>query len=567
MVILSYLLIFICKITSPHLEKAEPNPYFQFSIMPPAYWIGVCTSVIALLISVFPRKEDDSHSALGLSALLSLTIYTNVIPRLMYKNLIWHDTYPSVGELAYILTYGRTSRLVPFHTLMETPALSLFSSQLTLVMGLDYLVIVEFISLLVPLIMTLFVYSLAQSLTGGRAAIIAALVYIGCNQFGFYFNRGSFSLTVQLLTWYCIVKLMMSRKRLWAVILVLSYIALVLSHPIGAFITIVITIAPFVLTRVRFFIFDLFRSRNDNHVPVQGFAGEAYFWRIALIQFTIWGSWHLLFRHANFLVTRVLQWEKLFPRDPADIVSATGYTSEYYPIVMLSFYELVLLVIIGSSLALLFVFQIKFDWRAIISSSWFISAILFVPPLYLLRMAQYADRFLAYSFPVFGILIAQFLSGFSSAQIDRSKKILNMGKTALLALPFSFILLSPLTMYPNMAFVYPSTASLKLTDYYTKKAWGSVVVIGGHEETAYYRLINNAKAQIFHLIDVGPSPSAISYDVIAITYRAYAKDRFTKYQPSITQYLRILQERLNIDLGFARIYVSESNWSIMYAKQ
>jgi len=555
--IICYILIFVSVVTSPHFEAAQPNPYFQFNNMPMAYWIGVLTSIAASLLSIFSQRED-SNQALGLSALFSLVLFTNVIPKLMYRNQIWLDTYPYVCEVVHILN---TNHIGSGHAL-ETPALGLFTSQLSLFTGLNYIVIVEFIPLLIPSILFLFVYLLAKLIVGRRAAVIAVLVYIAINSFGLWFMRDDLALIIQLVTLYSFTKLMMSPARSWYVIMLLSYGSLTLCHPGASLSTLVVMISPLILMWARPVIFKLIKKNHQDSVSV--FFGKKKLFQLILVPALIWSSWYSIIQHLGFITGRLYLIWKVLPEGPASMMSSSGYTPVYYNIVTLTFYELVIGTVIGSILILYYIFMRKFDWKLEMLSSWFISAMFSIAVLFLIQLTQYTGGFFLCSFPALGMLVGYFVVELDHKSVKRILAV--TAKAALLTAILFFILILPLTMYANMAFVYPPTSTLQFDDFLTKRASGSVGVIGGHEDVTSYAVINDAKAG-FSIGIFSTNTSIMPYNIIAITYRAYAKDAYNRFQPSMTQSLDELEKRLTTDqtFGFARIYVSDK-WHAIYTK-
>lgn len=555
-VVVSYALIFISVFTLPHFERAEPNPYFQYNNMPPAYWIGVSTSLIGSLLSVFTPREGNSYRGLGLSGLFSLVLFTNVIPKLMYRNQIWLDTYPYVNEVVNILNTNH----VGAGQAIETPSLSLFTSQLALITGLDYIVVVEFISLLIPLIIYLLTYLLAKLFIGDRAAVITVLVYLGLNSFGLWFHRGSFSLMIQLITWYCFIKLIITRLRSWYALMLLSFVLLTLSHPLTSFFVIVSIVAPLILIRIRSIMLKLIR-KDQKILGLDIFNKIPLSW-ISLGLFLIWSSWFSILHNTKFLMGRIYKIFKILPSGPASIISPTTYTSGYYIIVLLSFYELVFGIIIGSILTIFYVFKKKFDWKLTILSSWFLSAMFVVATMFVLKLSEYADRPFKYSFPALGMLIGWFIVRFDYK--SKKKTLAVMGKVGLFMILSSFIIVLPLTMYSFMSFVYPSTSNLQFDDFLTKKAHGLVGVIGGHEDIFHYVFKNNAQAKFE--VTYNTNLTTMPYNVIAVTFRAYAKDAYLRFQPPMLQSLKKLDEKLTTDptLNFARIYTAD-HWQFIYA--
>jgi hypothetical protein len=576
-VVLSYALIFISVVIMPHFEKAEPNPYFQFNNLPTTYWLGISASIVSLLLGLFSRKEAYSYRALGLSSLFSLSIYTNVIPRLMYKNEIYLDLYPYVAEVAHILFYGHAGEYRAAITpvgfrLPDTPGPSFFASQFALVTGLNYSVTTVIISFLFSILIVIGVYLFAQTLVEWRAALVSVLVYIGFNQFGFYYCRGDFSSILIPFAGYGIMKLFITRKRSWYTVMSLFYFVLVLSHPAYSLFVVVTMVAPILLIKGGGYFFKLINRRDYQENLRNTHLDKLQLNRNVITCFLIWGSWFLIYTYSNLFVSRVRTRFTILSYNPTGIISPAQYTSQYYPIVLLSFYDLLAICFMGFSFALFYVFRKKTDWKIVTISSWLIGLLFLIGGLFVFKMSSYTSSLFKICFPLLGVLIGKFFTeNFSNV---KKKTSVTITKYALFGIIFSFIVVLPLTEYSFMAFVYPSGAYLGEVDYLTMRARGSAAIIGGHEEFSYYILVNNASARFMygelgksHLLMTNISMLS-GYNIIAVVYRAYAKDGYDLYQPPMWQLVQQLQGRLVIDadLRFARIYDADS-WDFAYAKQ
>jgi hypothetical protein len=276
-VFLSFLFLVISVFTLPHFDYAQPDPYFHVKNLPLAYWIGLSISLTTIFVSVLKNNPQ-----MGLWSLFPFIALTNSVPKLMYKNRIWYDTYQFVGETFHIIRYGR----IGFASGPETPGISVFTAQLSMLSGISHLTIASFLPLLMPLIVGLLVYLIARFFVDDRRAVLASLFYFGFNWLGFYFNREGFSLILQLLSWYFTLQIFMGKmfKRFFCVSAILSFLALVASHPATSLFIVFNAFSPVVLiTLMR-----LIQKRKFITCGRLIFA----FTNVTVVFFLIWMTWY-----------------------------------------------------------------------------------------------------------------------------------------------------------------------------------------------------------------------------------------------------------------------------------
>ncbi|TRZ81143.1 hypothetical protein D4R86_03135 [bacterium] len=561
-VILSYVLLVIYILTAPRFGSAQADPYFQLKNMPPIYWVGVLTSVAALLMSVFFWRKDAHHAiCLGLLALLALTIYTNSAPRLMYENPIWMDTYTFVGETLDIVKSGH----IGWGEAADVPGISLLASQISLITGLDYTVIAGFIPSLFSVIMVLTLYAVAQLFISKRGAVLAGFVYIGLYYIGFYFNRRCFSMPLQLLVWYALARFILGkRERSWFVVMVVAFAALVLAHPATSFLVVINTFAPvFLYLFIRLIM--LLRVVRKDYAPKLQKISTVVSVSTSLLFLVMWLFWYAFHPGKRDALQGIIHQTIIalnsFSSSPSPssglAVNISGYTQGYYPIVALRFFDILFVSFFGIVLALLYVFSKKFNLKAMVLASWFISDIsLSAYVLYSFRTA-WSDMPFRYSLPAFAIIISWFI-----IQYRPRKPVIHilakLTRVASLGIILLYVLALPLTMYGHVAFVYPPTENLKFNDHLTMYGTDLVSVIGGHMELEYFRFVNEEYDPPITLCIYGTNFEADalkSYDLVAWNFRAYVKDAFHDYDPPLTQSLANLENGLTT-LHFAKIYDS-----------
>ena len=153
--------IFVTLITLPSIDYADPDPYFHIKATPIAYWVSFSSSLVTVfLFSLTSLKKNlrinalKGYKFLGFLSIICFAFIVFVIPRLMYVNKIYTDTYPFVGEVLYVLRSGH----VGFYYSFESPALSTFVAQMSLITGFDYISLAEFLPLVFPFCIMLFLF-------------------------------------------------------------------------------------------------------------------------------------------------------------------------------------------------------------------------------------------------------------------------------------------------------------------------------------------------------------------------------------------------------------------------
>ena len=571
--LLSISILLATLLTLPRIDTAQPDPYFHVKATPIAYWIGFSLSLI--IVSIFSilllrQNINRSYKFLGILSLLLLAVFIYVIPRLMYVNKIYTDTYLFVGEVLHVLRYGHVG-----FGYIESPALSLFVAQFSLITGVSYITVAEFLPLILPFIFLLYLYVTTRLLVGKHAFLLACLTFVALNWLMFVFNRQNFALIIQLFTWYCALKVLLIKETPSSryAVLALSYFALVISHPASPFMLTINTFGIIVIIWLASFI-----RKSRSHV-----LDEDYRYRrrllikafpMAVIFLVVWLSWQTYIGGSMFVAFRNLFNafnEFLGTPNPLTQVGriVSSYTSEYYPIVTLRLFDVLFVTITGIALSLLLLLRVP-KLKNIILSAWFISTISTI--VYVLYARAWIDRPFIYALPAFSLLLVLFLTLPNRTHHMLARTIVKTTKVTLFAAIISFAAILPLLMYSHTPFVFPPTSYLKELDFITKYGNGSVVIFGSSSEFGYYVLLNNAsvtpvgESQFFDP-DLGFLMSkAYDYEAIGTNFRVYTKEGFVITQPSMTQTILEMENHLLTNPGFARVYDADS-WHKMYCRQ
>jgi len=572
-VLLSISILFATLLTLPRVDIAQPDPYFHVKITPITYWIGFCLAIFVTLGIVFSKRGASVRYGLGLFSVMLLSVYVYVIPKLFYINSIYTDTYIFVGELLYTLRYDH----VGWGHSYGTPGLALFSSQFSLITGIDYIIVAEVLPLIIALISVFLIYVIAQLFVDKRTALLACLVYISINWMGFAFNRQSFAWILQIFVYYSVFRVFSRRvvSLSWYSVILLSYIALVVSHPLSS---LIMVLAPLSLVALLYLLSLVGRIWLTRALFVQGkYATTRHLVTRALLlsaMFSIiWLLWNMYTETNLYYAIQTVDSfiHEVFagpgPLEHAGSV-VMGYTGEYLPVVNLRFSEAVFEAIVGTILACFAFIKTKSSWKGLILASWFISCIsIFVFGLYSSTNSLLYKTFL-YASSAFSVLLAWFIT--SKIRMHYGSKYngkvsLKAIKGFILSVMIVFTLILPLTMYSHTPFMYPPTVYLRELSHMTIYGNGTIAIFEGSSEIGYYQLLNNASAT-FTVID--NTANITDYMVIATGFRAYTLEAFIYYTPPLVRSITDLEKKFmnNPSPAFAKVYDADS-WHKVYARQ
>lgn len=547
----------------PSIDNVRPDPYFHIKVTPNIYWIGLSLSIIIVLVVIFSNKPKNLlRTFLGPASLTFLAVFVYVIPKLMYVTPIWTDTFLFVSEVLYTLRYG----LVGLGHAQETPGLALFSSQFSLTTGISPTMIAELVPYVISLVTILYIYMVARLFLNRRAALLACLTFIAVNWIGFYFNRQSFAIMFLILTLYCMFKVISLRvvSPFRYIILLLSYVVLVISHP---FASLVVVVNTFALVALILLMNLIGRHRpamsQDNYRAKQVLLSKASQLSITLL--IIWLAWQIFtYSSLDLAIRSTIEAFKQFYSMPiptehvGKIIS--GYSAEYYPIVGLRFILVIFEAITGTILALLVLFK-RSKWRGIVLSSWFLSTTML--SLWGLYMYHFFDRAFYYSLAPFSVLLAWFIFG---RNIKSGKVSIKIVKGSLLSALILFTFILPITMYSNTPFFFPPTVHLTEIDYITRYGNGSIAVMGGGAQIAYYVFLNNASN--ISMQGKYDTINITEYNVIVTGFRIFTYSAYYSFNPPLIQSINELEENLTMNPrpSFAKVYDADP-WHKIYARQ
>ena len=564
-VLLSISILLATLFTLPRIDKAQPDPYFHVRITPIIYWIGFSLAVLVTLGIVFSKNEGSVRYGLGLFSVMLLSIYVYDIPKLFYINPIYTDTYIFVGELLATLRYGH----IGWGHSYATPGLALFSSQFSLITGIDHIIVAQIVLLIIPLITIFFIYVIAQLFFDKRVALLACLFCISINWMGFAFNRQSFAFVLYMFVCFSIFRIFL-RKSVslsWYVMVVLSYVALVISHPVSSLLMIITLSATVFFACLMFLVRRVFRT-SETFLAWRNLAIKLM---LLIVFFSIiWLSWNV-YTGVNldyalrtldettrglFGLGRREQWGGI----------VTSYTNVYIPIVRLRQLEIVFEAAIGTILTILALIKIKSYLKKIILPLWFISCMSISIFGFYGNWLQLLYRPVLHAFPAFSILLARFIISKNRAHTGsryEMKMAFKIFKVVAMSAMLFFLICIPLTMYSHAPFIYPPTVYLRQTDHVVQHGNGTIAVFERGSEFGYYQLLRDA----YHTSLVSYNFSNhYEYKTIITGHRAQAKDGFFVYTPPLTYIMEILETKSVECPTFAKVYDSDS-WHRVYVNQ
>jgi len=562
-------------VSLPQIDMTEPDPFFHVKLTPSVYWIGFLLSVLLLCSVIFfsiKKGLNRKFVFLGIFSVILLEIFVFIIPRLMYVNKIYTDTYLFVGEVLFVLRNGH----VGFGWSSESLGLSVFASQFSLITGISYESIAVFLPLAFPLMLTLYVCLIAKFFVKSNHLSIVCLTFIALNWFWtdmFAFNRQSFSIILQFYVLYCMLKVFLAERTSisYYVILILSYFALVVSHPASPSALIINTFGLlFFMT-----LFGLRKKFFRSNVRQDEVEKKPWFrvFSTGVIFLLIWLSWQLLVHGAiygTFQTTINAFYEFFASPNPSPQIGKIvfKYTEAYRPIVNLRLFEALFITVIGITLSVLLLAK-KSKYRNIIICSFFLST--FWLNLYVLYSNSWIFRPIIYSLPAFSILAAVFIEFSSKASRRVIKIIVNTSKIMLLGAMILFVIVLPFNLYANTPFSFPPTSYLSELDFVTRYGNGSAVILGSSSEFGYYILLNNASITPHGETELYDANNTFSFDkladfeIIGTSFRVYVKEGFTQTSPSLMQDTIKIEDFLSNNPLLSKVFQSDS-WHVIYAK-
>jgi hypothetical protein len=542
----------IGSLTIPRIGTAPPDPWWPLKIIPVQYWAGLSTTTASYIVAVAYTKKS---RMLILFPLLLMAFI--LIPRLMFSNPIWTDNYGFVSEVLYILRCGNVG---PICHAEETPGLSLLASQLSLITGMEHLMLAEIIPFILSFFLIIAVYLFARVFFEEKPSSMVAFVFLSLFWFGLHFNRESFALPS-----YCIILYLLARRLIGIgdtitndLLLFTLYIANVISHP-GTSITLIMIVVTYFLIKVKY---------GSEGSKLKHLIAE-YASPLVLTLMVLWLSWYI--HHYGTLDRAIGETlksisEALNSISPSQVMSRTfyRYTSEYLPIVILRAYEAIFATLVGLSLSIMICITSKFKHEYFMLSSSFLGILPLMFYCYVVSTwrATFYRAFL-YSLPAVSTLISWFIFKFKpKAGIMRFFTLLF--KATLLTTITLYMMILPLLTYSHAAFAYPPSSEVAMDEFIANHAEERDDFIWGIEPESpgiYVIMAHQVKIRIvgYHYVPNLTPDSWLIYEnnkfnIMATTFRTYVKDAFEEHTPTLLESLTVLESKLSNEAQYRCIY-------------
>jgi hypothetical protein len=572
------IIFIVASFMTAHVYNSTPvDVWFFPRTLPIAAWAGLALSSLGLIFYVTGHLKGKFVSLLVLLLVISVVLYTHGIHRFMYQNPVYVDTFSFMGETYYTVTTGHLG----FGYAFETPGFEAFSSQLTLVTGLNLQVVFDYLPMAISFLLAMLVLYLAYLLTNKnfKVAITAFLLFSAFCYWTIDYNRQSFSLLLQFLTWalFCL-SLTPKRNRLISIALIIAFVSLLYSHPSSSLSLIIGVFAFFVLLHLS--------GKKEN---------TRYVGAVLILFLVLWSLKYVLsFSVSVESAARALvqDIQSLIFGDVGSNVHflTSGYTSQYSMVVFIRFGLTVFEFLSGGAVCLYLIIRrrTKLEIEKLFLIAMFTAGAIL--NFHSLLSASWFERGFLYSVIPWSILMGSFFVAHGKIQLRKSSIFLLAARGVLLASAI-LVVATPFTLNATTPFMYPPTQDLVLTRFLvgTVNANSKVGFIGGLMEHNYYIVVLN-RYDLYHdehvlssninMISLhrGETTSsgllkvATSYDLIATNFRAYIKSAFVEFDPPLPETMNTLRlqllglsENKSEYLLYNRIYVAD-DWHEIYCK-
>jgi len=523
--------------TIPYIGTAPPEPWWTLKIFPPQYWIGLFIVIISYIIILTYKKQGLLFFPLLLSVFIS-------VPRLMFSNPIWTDNYGFVSEVFYILKTGYIGSIC--HA-KETPGLSLFVSQLSLITGKEYLITAMFFPFILYLFSVIAIYMVAIEFCDEPFSSMASFLFISFNWIGFHFNRESFGLlTYIILLSFFFRSLMKGYSTAEKIASLILYIANIISHPGTSATLLLIAITQLLV---------IAKYRSEDRTLNRLIARSLF----VLLLIVLWLFWYT-YRYET--ITRAIYETIKTLNEIIGNVSSlplgkfnmeTKYSDKYNFIVMLKKFSVLFIEILGllSSISICLIFKAEFRYLYL-SFSYLATIPLLFYSYYSTWSALFYRHYL-YTLPLVSILVILFIFKFKpNATILRFFS--HLFKIVLIVFLIFFMLINPLLVYSIAPFSYPPSSEV-ITDKFIAlyaESYNNLVWGLEPESPAFFMLmVYQAKINSvgYHYVpEIAPDGWLVyennRFNSMATTFRVFAKDAFEKYTPPLLERLKVLENKL-----------------------
>ena len=540
------------------VDQVPPDPYFLFNNLPITYWVGI-VCLVALVFLVVIREEVMEHT---LSNLITATVvvllpsYIFAIPRLIYWNVIYTDTFQFVAQTLYVQKTG--------HNVIgnETPGLISFMSGILVdIAGFDLFAYAKYSPIFVSIFISLMIYALSRIiLKDRRFPLVAVVAFHALSWTGLAYNRQSFAFIYQYLAWMLIVKLSLQTYDRPTVIQYLFVLtALTISHPASS---LLISLTPVVII--------ITRKVLETLEPEKDWSALRMNPTLAILSSVSWLLWQINFA-ASFTALieqfKITSTNFLGEPDPIAHAVVSGYMPSYHIIANLRQYSSYYILLTG---LLFFLLTVRKDINMKMAVSLFSLCVSPFP------FVLYANRWrmipFMYAILPWSIMFAGALKYLKPPEGRLYEVVAERGKALLMLSILFFLLLVPLTMYGPAAHMYPPSTELSLMDYLTSYGKGSVAVLDPGTTISSYYEADRLDNEVVYIVrfpfihETGLDLENVHYfQIIMPTFRAYSKAAYIQTYPMYDVATDNFVDMLNLHTSWARVFDSD-DWHVAFAR-
>ena len=540
------------------VDQIPPDPYFLFNNLPFTYWIGIISLTVLVLFVII--REEVMMGTLGnlITATIVVLLPSNIfaIPRLIYMNVIYTDTFSFVAQTLYVQKTG--------HNVIgnETPGLIGFLSGILVdITGFDLFAYAKYSPIFISILLSLMIYVISRIiLKDRRYPLVSVLAFHALSWTGLAYNRQSFAFIYQYLAWTLILKLSLQKYDRPTVIQYLIVLAaLAISHPSSS---LVISLTPFIII--------IARKVLETLEPEKDWSALRMNPTLAILSSVSWLIWQINFA-ASFTALieqfKITSTSFLGEPDPIAHAVVSGYTPSYLIIANLRQYSSYYILLTG---LLFFLLIVRKDIHMKMAVSLFILCVSPFP------FVLYANRWrmvpFMYAILPWAIMFAGALKYFKPPRGRLYEVVGDSGKALLLLSIVFFLLLIPLTMYGPAAHQYPPSTELTMMEYLTTYGKGTVAVLDPGTTITFYYEAARLDNEVVYIIrfpfihETGLDLEKVRwFQIIIPTFRAYSKAAYIQTTPMYDEATDNFVDMLNDHTSYARVFDSD-DWHVAFSR-
>jgi len=512
----------------PKVDYIEPSPFFYVKLLPPLYFALVIASIIGAVMS----KNHFGRVFCTITFVLALHFTPNIV-------LVnpWHfDSYAFLAEAVYVKRNGYIADIA-YWSLLESPGIGLVFGPFLSVTGIDPFAFLKIYQALLPILMTLLIYSIVEKFTSNRSnASLAPLLTMSIMWVNeFFLNRQSFSLIFYLSSWLLLSKIIVKKFELKTVLLLGTQIfAMIISHPATPLFFMTNLICIIVLSKI----FKVFESWETKTVlSVIWFSAFGWLlWNYSVAQNR---SLIVFSRIIDTVLTSLLSRPTILETYETKVL--TGFTSNYKLIIYLRLITLFVVVALSVTAPLLIYWRnrgSKVAKSSILLMGWVVSNFASALPL-LAAGLPYFERPGLFTFISWGPMAVLIYENLWKKEPTRSWRAIRSASIIIILLVPS--LLIPVTKYAPLPYLYPTSRELDVMQF-SNSLYSSSYPIILLEYTSIYTFnylyeIHRPSQQLIQLLSTFESIENLSRITgsrsFIVIYRLITRDGFRVNSPSM----------------------------------